>query len=64
MPVQRINHLSEEYKKILIVNTNFSIIHEFVIPFEECSAYMRGRGRRIVKRGWDTIRVKVVLDNN
>ncbi len=62
--IQRINHLSEEYKKMLVVDTNFSIFLEFEIPFEECSAYMKSRGRRIVKRGWDTIKVKVALDNN
>jgi len=63
-PKERINHLSEEYKKTLIVDTNFEIFLEFEIPFEESQEYMKSRGRRIVKRGWDTIKVKVALDKN
>lgn len=63
-PKERINHLSEEYKKTLIVDTNFEIFLEFEIPFDECQEYMKSRGRRIVKRGWDTIKVKVALDKN
>lgn len=60
--IPRINHLSEEYKKALMVDTNFDIFLEFEIPFEECSEYMKTRNRRIVKRGWDTIKVKVAID--
>lgn len=60
--IPRINHLSEEYKKTLIVDTNFDVFWEFEIPFEECSAYMKTRNRRIVKRGWDTIKVKIAID--
>lgn len=63
-PIERINHLSEEYKKTLTVDTNFEIFLEFEIPFEESQAYMKSRGRRIVRRGWDTLKVKVALDKN
>lgn len=63
-PIERINHLSEEYKKTLVVDDNFEIFLEFEIPFEECQSYMQSRGRRIVKRGWDTLKVKVALDKN
>lgn len=63
-PIKHINHLSEEYKKTLVVDTNFEIFFEFEIPFDECQAYMKTRGRRIVKRGWDTLKVKVALDKN
>lgn len=63
-PVERINHLSEDYKKTLIVDTNFEIFLEFEISFAESQAYMKTRGRRIVKRGWDTLKVKVALDKN
>lgn len=63
-PIERINHLSEEYKKTLIVDDNFEIFLEFEISFEECESYMKTRGRRIVRRGWDTLKVKVALDRN
>lgn len=62
--IKRINHLSKDYKKTLVVDTNFDIFLEFEIPFEESSAYMKSRGRRIVKRGWDTIKVKVAIDKS
>lgn len=58
-PVERINHFSQEYKDSLKCDDNFNIFYEFQIGFEECQEYMRTRKRRIVKRGWDTIKVKV-----
>ena len=40
----------------------FDVFLEFEIPFDECLEYMKTRNRRIVKRGWDTIKVKVAVD--
>lgn len=57
-------HRTDEYRKTLVVDTNFDIFLEFDITFEEAVEYMHTRGRRIVRRGWDTIKVKVALEKN
>ncbi len=63
-PIERINHLSEEYKKTLVVDTNFNIFLEFEISVDECADYMQTRGRRIRKGQWQPLKVKVALDLN
>lgn len=63
-PIERINHLSEEYKKTLIVDTNFNIFLEFEISVNECAEYMETRGRRIRKGCWKPLKVKVAIDLN
>lgn len=63
-PIERINHLSDEYKKTLVVDTNFSIFLEFEIDVDDCAEYMKTRGRRIRKGQWQPLKVKVALDLN
>lgn len=63
-PVERINHLSKDYKKELIVDTNFNVFLEFEISVDECAEYMKTRGRRIRKGRWQPLKVKVALDLN
>ena len=63
-PIIRLSPNSKEYKKRLQLFQDYSIFLEFEIPFEESSEYMKSRGRRIVKRGWDTLKVKVALVNS
>lgn len=63
-PIERINHLSEEYKKTLVVDTNFSIFLEFEIDVDDCAEYMKTRGRRIRKGQWQPLKVKVAFDLN
>lgn len=62
-PIKRINHLSEEYKKTLVVDTNFNIFLEFEISVDECAEYMKSRGRIIRKAQWKPLKVKVALQN-
>lgn len=63
-PIERINHLSEEYRETLVVDTNFNIFLEFEITVDECAEYMKTRGRRIRKGSWQPLKVKVALDLN
>ena len=62
-PIIRVSPNSREHKTRLKVFEDYSVFLEFEISFDECSEYMKSRGRRIVKRGWDTLRVKVALVN-
>jgi hypothetical protein len=63
-PIERINHLSNEYQKTLVVDTNFKIFLELNISVDECEEYMKTRGRRINKSLWKPLKVKVALDLN
>lgn len=63
-PIERINHLSKEYKETLVVDTNFSIFLELTIDLDDCAEYMKTRGRRIRKGQWQPLKVKVALDLN
>lgn len=62
-PIIRVSPNSREHKTRLKVFEDYSVFLEFEIPFEESSEYMKSRGRRIVRRGWDTLKVKVALVN-
>ena len=61
-PIERINHLSEEYKKTLTVDENFHILAQFEISVDEISDYHKTRGRRIKKCLWKSVKVKVAVD--
>lgn len=62
-PLERINHLSEEYRKTLRVDTNFTIIGEFEITVDEIDAYLKSKGRSIRKGKWKPLKVKIALGN-
>lgn len=61
-PIERINHLSDEYKETLIVDSNFNIFSDFEIGLDEIEEYHKSRGRRIVKKSWKPLKVKVAID--
>lgn len=56
-------HINSKYKIRQKMIQNYNIFWEFEIDFEECSEYMKNRGRRLVRRSWETLKVKVALVN-
>ncbi|MCM1219606.1 MAG: recombinase family protein [Lachnospiraceae bacterium] len=52
-------HIKYEDRKELV--RDYNVFLEFDIPFEEAREYMKSRGRRLVRQGWDTLKVKVAL---
>lgn len=63
-PIERINHLSDEYKETLVVDSNFNIFADFEIGLDEIEVYHKSRGRRINKKSWKPLKVKVAIDLN
>ena len=57
------NHINSKYKSRQKMFQNYNVFWEFEVDFEECSEYVKSRGRRLVKRSWDTLKVKVALVN-
>ena len=60
-PLERISPRYMHLLKTEVKDEDYDIFLEFELSFEECQEYMKSRGRRIVERGWNAIKVKVAL---
>lgn len=62
-PLERISPRYMHLLKAEVKDEDYDIFLEFELSFEECQEYMKTRGRRIVRRGWENpIKVKVALE--
>lgn len=62
-PLERISPRYMHLLKAEVKDEDYDIFLEFELSFEECQEYMKTRGRRIVRRGWENpIKVKAALE--